>query len=69
MRLNLKNDYRAETAAHFTSFPQTEQSQGILHRNQQLLKDISAQTAEMIANAATRKARDNFLGGKVNIFV
>lgn len=69
MRLNLKKNYRAETAAHFSTFPQTEQSQRILNRNKQLIKDISTQTADMIANAATRKARNNFLGGKVNIFV
>ena len=69
MRPVYRRNYQAQTAAHFTSFPQTEQSQQILARNRQTLRSIADQTAQSITSEARAKARNNLLGGKVNIFV
>jgi hypothetical protein len=64
-----RRDYRAETTAHFSSFPQTEQSQQILARNRQTLQNIADRTAQNISSEARAKSRNSLLGGKVNIFV
>ena len=69
MKVNFKNNYPAETAAHYTTFPQTERSSRILAGNRRTPSDIAAQTADTITNRATRKARNNLLGGNFNIFV
>nr|MBF0222868.1 hypothetical protein [Desulfobulbaceae bacterium] len=64
-----RRDYRSETASHFSSFPQTEQSQRILGRNRQTLKNIADQTTQKISSEARSKVRGMLLGGKVNIFI
>ncbi len=64
-----RRNYQAETSAHFSSFPQTEQSQRILSRNRQTLQSIADRTTQKISGEARAKSRNNLLGGKVNIFV
>ena len=64
-----RRNYQAETSAHFTSFPQTEQSQRILSGNRQTLQSIADQTSNKVSSESRNKARNNLLGGKVNIFI
>ena len=69
MRPEYRRDYRSEAAAHFTTFPQTEQSERILARNRQTLRAIADRTTEKISSEARAKSRDSLLGGRVNVFV
>lgn|GEM_PF-5869321 len=64
-----RRNYQAEAASHFTTFPQTEQSQQILNRNRQKLQSIADQTSQKISDEARAEARNSLLGGKVNIFI
>lgn len=52
---NYKIDYIGQTADNYMSFPQTEQSQKILQRNQNVLAD----NANRLGNNIAAKAEDN----------
>ena len=67
MKINYKIDYISATAAHFTTFPQTEQSSQILARNRDTLSAIADRAARDINQAALRKLRDSMIGGGVDL--
>lgn len=61
-------DYKSITAAHFTTFPQTDQSREILARNRNRLQSIADNAQATIGNQARQKMRNSFLGVNVNTF-
>jgi hypothetical protein len=67
MKTNFKIDYRQLTAAHFTTFPQTEQSAAIISRNNRSLVTAADNLGRDIARRATDKVRQQFIGGKINL--
>ena len=67
MKTNFKIDYRQLTAAHFTTFPQTEQSAAIVSRNNRSLVTAADNLGRNIARQATNRAREQLIGGKVNL--
>ncbi len=67
MKTNFKIDYRALTAAHFTTFPQTAQSAAIVRRNNRSLVTTAENLGRKISEQAVAKARQQLLGGTINL--
>ena len=69
MKTNYKIDYRQLTAAHFTTFPQTEQSAAIISRNHRSLVTAAENLGRDIARQAVAKVREHFIGGNINLHI
>lgn len=68
MKINFKIDYITLTAAHFTNFPQTEQSAKILQENSFDLVDRARFVQSTIGNRAKARVMDQIKGGNINIY-
>lgn len=69
MKTDYKVDFRGQTAAHFTTFGQTMQSQTILAKNREKLASIAQTASSTISSAAANKARSSMLGAKLSLYV
>ncbi|MBI5559105.1 MAG: hypothetical protein HY885_15875 [Deltaproteobacteria bacterium] len=68
MKENFKIDYISLTAAHFTTFPQPEQSRKIARNNLHDLADRAQNVRQDIGNRAKARALEQLKGGKVNVY-
>jgi hypothetical protein len=68
-KVNFKIDYIGPTADHYMSFPQTEQSQKIIQRNQSSLQDNATRAGNNIAAKAEAKVEENGPASRVDIIV
>jgi hypothetical protein len=69
MKIDHIIDYRALTAAHFTTYAQPEEIQRLVARNRTLLADIAANVTNTIARQAEADARNSVLGATVDLVV
>ncbi len=69
MKTDFRINIRAETEAHYTTFPQTEQSQKILQRNSTNLINAAKQVGNDIASRATSKVEQNGPASRVDVIV
>ena len=67
MKTDYKIDYRAQTAAHFTTYSMSEQSRKVLAQNNSRLLTIADNAKETFSSQAIQKMRNSFLGSNVNI--
>lgn len=67
MKIDFRIDIRAETEAHYTTFPQTEQSAKLLQRNRTNLIDGAKQQASTLSSRAVDKAVANGPGSRVDV--
>jgi hypothetical protein len=68
MKINFANDYRSQTASHFTTFSQTQQSANILAKNRNKLDAIANNNQSTINNRAVNKLRNSLLGANIDLF-
>ena len=66
---NYKIDYIGQTADNYMTFPQTEQSQKILQRNQTSLITTANNLGRNIAEKARFQAEKNGPSGRVDVIV
>ena len=69
MKNNYRIDFIAKTAAHLTTFPQTEQSQAILNKNRNMLADGARKAGEMISSEARSRFEQTLPANRINIYV
>ena len=65
---NYKIDYISLTAAHFTTFSQTAQSEKIIQKNNFDLVDRAQHIADTISSKATEKSLSQLKGGNINVY-
>jgi hypothetical protein len=68
MKINFKNDYISQTAAHYTTFTLTGQSRQILQENLHDLSDRARDVQSEIGRRASDKALAQMKGGKVDTY-
>ncbi len=68
MKQNFRIDYVSLTAAHFTTFPQPDQSARILQENHFDLVDRAQHVADTISSKATEKSLSRLKGGVINVY-
>lgn len=68
MKFDFKIDYISQTAAHYTTFPLSEQSRRILLVNQQDQADRARQVQTEIGRRALDKALTQMKGNSVNTY-
>ena len=69
MKIDFHINIRAETEAHYTTFPQTEQSARILQRNRTNLINGANQAGQQIASKARAKMEAHGPGSRIDIMV
>jgi hypothetical protein len=67
MKTDYRIDFKAQTAAHFTTYSLPEQSRKIVARNKGRLQSIAANAKETFSSQAIQKLRNSLIGANVNI--
>ena len=66
-KFDYKIDYRAMTAAHYTTYSMSPQARAAVARNENRFINIAEQAMATVKNQAIAKSRDALFGAKVNI--
>lgn len=69
MKIDFRVNIKAETQAHYTTFPQTEQGARLLQRNRTNLLNGADQAGKQIAASATAKVKAHGPASRVDVIM
>ena len=68
MKTDYRIDYKAQTAAHYTHFVPTEESERIIGRNVRQIRSIADQATSTINSRAVQKMHASLVGSRIDTF-